>query len=93
MPSAPIGSGVFLHYEDSGAPPGVDRYTTIVLVHGLAFNGGKQALLACSWSLTGVHHRCVRAYAVVRTTEHGPHHYRKYARLRWVYSIQRGRTG
>lgn len=32
--------GTQLYYEDSGAPPGSETYTTLVLVHGLIFHGG-----------------------------------------------------
>ncbi|EPT04329.1 hypothetical protein FOMPIDRAFT_44288 [Fomitopsis schrenkii] len=40
MPRAPVDqSGTHLYYEDTGAPPGCSEYTTLVLVHGGAFNG------------------------------------------------------
>ena len=43
MPRAPVDqSGTHLYYEDTGAPPGCPEYTTFVLVHGGAFNGGKR---------------------------------------------------
>ena len=43
MPQAPVDqTGTHLYYEDTGAPPGCADYTTLVLVHGGAFNGGKR---------------------------------------------------
>ncbi|PSR70854.1 hypothetical protein PHLCEN_2v13295 [Hermanssonia centrifuga] len=40
MPTIPVNSdGAVLYYEDSGAPDGPDPYCTIVLIHGLIFNG------------------------------------------------------
>ncbi|TFK68101.1 alpha/beta-hydrolase [Pluteus cervinus] len=39
MPSITVANGASIHYEDSGAVPGV-AYTTLILVHGMGFNGG-----------------------------------------------------
>ena len=42
MPFAPIDkNGITFYYTDSGAPPGVLDYTTIVLIHGFLINSGK----------------------------------------------------
>ncbi|KAH8096637.1 hypothetical protein BXZ70DRAFT_974987 [Cristinia sonorae] len=41
MPLAPVdATGIQLHYEDSGAPPGCTVYTTVLFIHGIYFNGG-----------------------------------------------------
>lgn len=41
MPLAQIDDkGTSIYYEDSGAPDGHSRYTTVVLVHGTLINSG-----------------------------------------------------
>ena len=46
MPIAQINpQGTAIYYQDSGAPEGLLDYTTIVLVHGFAINGGTSSIL------------------------------------------------
>ena len=42
MPTAPVDDkGNVLYYEDSGAPEGLTVYSTVVLIHGGGFHGGR----------------------------------------------------
>lgn len=33
-------NNVLYYYEDTGAPPGVDEYHTVVVIHNFIFRGG-----------------------------------------------------
>lgn len=42
MPTIPVDeNGTVLYFEDTGPPPSVTLYTTIILIHGLIFHGGR----------------------------------------------------
>lgn len=57
MPFAPVNAdGVVLYFEDSGAPPSAEVYTTLVLAHGTGFHSGKHAYNDPSTSRHSVKH-------------------------------------
>ena len=49
MPLAPVSEDnaphVHLYYEDSGVPPNTATYTSLVVLHGTGFHGGKLVYL------------------------------------------------
>ena len=49
MPTLPVDDGgTVLYYDDTGALEGIEKYVTIVLIHGVIFHGSCPSLCPCA---------------------------------------------